>query len=63
MPDMTGHELARRLRGRLGESPSRFIALTGYGQRHDEAASRAAGFDHHVVKPVDIDRIADLVSE
>ncbi len=63
MPDMTGHELAGRLRTRLRQPASRFIALSGYGQRHDEAASRAAGFDHHVVKPVDIDHIATLLSQ
>jgi CheY-like chemotaxis protein len=63
MPDMTGHELARRLRDRMGPRPAHFIALTGYGQEHDEAASRAAGFDHHLVKPVDIDRIVALLAE
>ena len=62
MPDMTGHELASRLRERVGDQPARFIALTGYGQQHDEAESRAAGFHHHVVKPVDVDRIAALLA-
>ena len=62
MPDMTGHELANRLRERIGDHPARFIALTGYGQQHDEAESRAAGFHHHVVKPVDVERIAALLA-
>lgn len=31
-----------------------FVALTGYGQAHDKVLSRSAGFDHHLVKPVDI---------
>jgi len=39
------------------------IAPTGYGQQHDEAESRAAGFHHHLVKPVDVDRIAALLVE
>jgi CheY-like chemotaxis protein len=63
MPDMTGHELVGRLRERLQDDGSRFIALSGYGQRSDEAASRAAGFDHHVVKPVDVDRLTALISD
>ncbi|QSX78714.1 PAS domain-containing protein [Agrilutibacter solisilvae] len=63
MPDMTGHELAARLRDRLGDHPARFIALTGYGREHDEAASLAAGFHHHVVKPVDVDRILALFAD
>jgi len=63
MPDMTGHELARRVRGRIGDRPARFIALTGYGQAHDEAASRAAGFDHHVVKPVDVGQLLVLLAD
>jgi CheY-like chemotaxis protein len=39
------------------------ILLTGYGQQHDEAESRATGFHHHLVKPVDIYRIAALLVE
>ncbi|GAA5073504.1 hypothetical protein GCM10025759_14760 [Lysobacter panacisoli] len=62
MPDMTGHELVGRLRECLQDGGPRFIALSGYGQRSDEAASRAAGFDHHVVKPVDLDRLTALIS-
>ncbi|HTL14290.1 MAG TPA: PAS domain-containing protein, partial [Thermomonas sp.] len=61
MPDMTGHELVGHLRSRLGDRPARFIALTGYGQAQDLEASRKAGFDHHLVKPADIDRIVALL--
>ena len=57
MPDMTGHELAQRLRESIGAHPARFIALSGYGQAHDEAMSRQAGFDHHLVKPADVDAL------
>jgi len=63
MPDMTGHELAQRLRACIGDRPARFIALTGYGQAHDAAASRAAGFDHHVVKPVDVSQLMALLAD
>jgi CheY-like chemotaxis protein/anti-sigma regulatory factor (Ser/Thr protein kinase) len=53
LPDMTGLELARRLRARADLRDALFIALTGYGQPHDRAASAEAGFDHHLVKPVE----------
>jgi hypothetical protein len=38
------------------------IALTGWGQDHDYRQSRAAGFDHHLVKPPDIERLRELLS-
>ena len=44
-------------------SRPRFIALTGYGQAQDEAMSRAAGFDHHLVKPADIAHLQALLGE
>ena len=61
MPDMTGHELAVRLRKLVGARPARFIALTGYGQAGDQAMSRAAGFDHHLVKPADVAHVQALL--
>ena len=57
MPGITGLDLARQLRGRMSARPVRFIALTGYGQAKDLARTREAGFDHHMVKPADIDEI------
>jgi CheY-like chemotaxis protein len=57
MPDITGLELARELRRRIGDRPARFIALTGYGQAQDHALTREAGFDHHIVKPGDVEEI------
>ncbi|NML44393.1 PAS domain-containing protein [Ramlibacter sp. G-1-2-2] len=53
LPDMTGLELARRLRTLPALRQSLFIALTGYGQPHDRVATAEAGFDHHLVKPVE----------
>jgi len=61
MPDMTGHELAHRLRQLIGVHPARFIALSGYGQANDEAMSRQAGFDHHMVKPADVGELHALL--
>jgi PAS domain S-box-containing protein len=54
LPDIDGYELARRLRGAPETATARYLALTGYGQAHDRTLARAAGFDHHFVKPVDI---------
>ena len=53
MPDIDGHALARQLRSQPALSGAVYIALTGYGQASDRASSRDAGFDHHLVKPVD----------
>jgi PAS domain S-box-containing protein len=58
MPGMDGYELARRLRAGGASSGALLIALTGYGQLHDRVQSRQAGFDAHLVKPVDT---ADLL--
>ncbi len=60
LPDIDGHELARRLRKTAGSSV--FIALTGYGQSADRALSAAAGFDHHFVKPVDLDALSRVLA-
>ena len=54
LPQMNGFELARVLRERTDGAPLRLVALTGYGQPHDLAAARAAGFDAFFVKPVDV---------
>ena len=60
LPDMTGYELARRLRR---EHPkATFIALTGYGQARDRDLSKQAGFDHHLVKPVEFRALADILA-
>ena len=63
MPGITGLELAGQLRNHIGDRPVRFIALTGYGQAQDHALTTAAGFDHHMVKPADIDEIQRQLAE
>ena len=50
MPKMDGYELARKLRGNLGELPL-LVAVTGYGMAEDRRRSHEAGFDEHLVKP------------
>ena len=53
LPGMDGYEVARRLRARRNEQPLRIVAITGWGQQADRARSAEAGFDLHLVKPVD----------
>jgi signal transduction histidine kinase/ActR/RegA family two-component response regulator len=63
LPEMDGWEVARRLR-RLPEAAGAvLVALTGYGQRADRERSREAGFDHHLVKPVDPGELRDQLAE
>ena len=54
LPVMDGYELAGRLRASRPGRPLRLIAVTGYGQESDRARSRDAGFEAHLVKPVDL---------
>lgn len=63
MPEMDGFEVARRIRATPAYGGVLLIALTGFGQEHDQRRSRDAGFDHHVVKPPDIDRLCDLLTK
>ena len=53
LPTMSGYEVARELRRRPGGAAMLLIATTGWGQPSDKEQSREAGFDHHLVKPVD----------
>ena len=53
LPLMDGYEVASRLRGEYGRDGLLLIAVTGYGQDGDRRRAEEAGFDHHLVKPVD----------
>jgi CheY-like chemotaxis protein len=61
-PEMDCYELARRLRADPANRRALFIALTGYGQAHDKVLSRSVGFEHHFVKPMDTDRLRQLLN-
>jgi two-component system, chemotaxis family, CheB/CheR fusion protein len=61
LPGMDGFEIARRLRGSGRHAGIRLIALTGYGQAADRAAAHEAGFDVHLVKPVNGDHLLTLL--
>lgn len=62
LPEMDGNELARRLRESPATAASLLVAVTGYGQESDRRNTAEAGFDHHLVKPVDASRLADLIA-
>jgi len=62
LPGIDGLELARRLRARPETAGALLIAVTGYGQESDRAQIHAAGFDHHLVKPIDTDRLYGLLA-
>jgi CheY-like chemotaxis protein len=61
LPVMDGFELAARLRATPEGAAMKLIAVTGYGQAADRERSRSAGFDAHLVKPVDLEMLADLL--
>jgi PAS domain S-box-containing protein len=62
MPDMDGCEVARRLREISSTGRVSLVALTGWGQDEDRRRVREAGFDHHLVKPVDLASLQALLS-
>jgi PAS domain S-box-containing protein len=61
LPDMDGNELARRLRADPLTAGMVLVAITGYGQDQDRRAALAAGFDHHMVKPVDMGKLEGVL--
>jgi PAS domain S-box-containing protein len=62
LPDIDGNEMAKRLRARPGTAGAVLIAITGYGQETDRAQTAAAGFDHHLVKPVDLHQLMAILA-
>ncbi|MFC5549223.1 response regulator [Massilia aerilata] len=61
LPDLDGYSLVKELRAMLRNADAVFVALTGYGQAHDKILSKSAGFDYHLVKPVDIVHLDSIV--
>jgi CheY-like chemotaxis protein len=54
LPEMDGYEVARRVRARSELDPVKLVAVTGFGQEEDRRKAMEAGFDAHLVKPVDV---------
>jgi CheY-like chemotaxis protein len=63
MPVMGGHELARRIREQSDLDSAYLVALTGFGQSSDREAAFEAGYDRHLTKPVDFQRLRDLFDD
>ena len=62
LPDIDGHEVARRLRARPQTQDLRLVALTGYGAAEDRARALAAGFDDHLAKPIGLPELEALLA-
>ncbi len=62
MPGMDGFEVVRAMRGVAGTEATRFVALTGFGQPTDRQQTEAAGFDAHLVKPVELETLFSTIA-
>ena len=61
LPGRDGFQVAEQLRDEPGCSNVLLVAISGYGQDEDRKRSKAAGFDHHLVKPIDYDELMTLI--
>jgi len=59
---MNGYEVAKQLRAMPSHEPRVLVALTGFGTEEDRRLTREAGFDHHLVKPVDFEALQKLLN-
>jgi signal transduction histidine kinase/ActR/RegA family two-component response regulator len=62
MPRLNGHDAAKHIRQQPWGSSIVLVAISGWGQDGDKQQSREAGFDHHIVKPIDPERLLELLS-
>ena len=63
MPRLNGYDAARAIRSEPWGAAVTLVAMTGWGQDDDVRRARTAGFDHHLVKPVDHAKLAALLGE
>ena len=63
MPRLTGDQVARAVRNEPWGRRVFMVAVTGWGEPEDKERASAAGFDHHLTKPVDVDEIEKLLVE
>jgi len=61
LPGLTGYEVAACIRAQETSHRVVLVAITGYGQESDRQLALAAGFDHHLVKPVDFDKVIEIL--
>jgi CheY-like chemotaxis protein len=62
MPHMDGYDVARRVRADSSLPQPTLVALTGWGHDRDRVRAREAGFDHHLIKPVDVTAVRDVLA-
>ena len=62
LPGLSGYEVAEQIRRHPGRKKVVLVAMTGYGQESDVQRSREADFDHHLVKPVDFDKVREILA-
>jgi len=63
MPRVSGYEAARRIRAESWGNETFLVALTGWGTDDDRRRTQEAGFDRHLVKPVDPDALMRIIAE
>jgi CheY-like chemotaxis protein len=63
LPGLSGYEVARWIRQQPALSGAILVAITGYGQESDRQLALKAGFDHHLVKPVDFGKIEEILAD
>jgi CheY-like chemotaxis protein len=63
MPKLNGYQACKRLRQQAGGAGRTIVALTGWGQQQDIVRSQEAGFDRHLVKPVDVQALTTIIAE
>jgi CheY-like chemotaxis protein len=63
MPKLNGYEACERIRTHAWAAQTFIVALTGWGQEEDKARSRDAGFDRHLVKPVEPATLEKMIGE
>ena len=61
LPGLTGYEVAKKVQEMTLAHRPMLVAMTGYGQQGDRQRTRAAGFDHHLVKPVDLEMLQQIL--
>ena len=63
MPNLDGYGAAERIRRQPWGRPMKLVAQTGWGQPSDKLRAKQAGFDLHLTKPIDVDRLVAVLAE
>lgn len=63
LPGMDGYEVVKRLRQDADCKDAVIIAASGYGQEEDQRRTKAAGFDYHLIKPIDFHALKSILSK